>query len=194
MDEPAEAANARLTWDVRRGGEDLLLSLEPPRVQGERGFRPTPVVVGSAPQAGADERIVGLVSSLTRAADAGGTVAIQGFAAARPDNAPMTFTLAVSLAALPYPEPGELPRENVDRFELPCGPGLRVQRLGRTQAGAGLPEIPMFTATYLAQTDHGVLALAFATPHVDAAPEFAVLFDSVASSCTLQPAPSDRAT
>jgi hypothetical protein len=104
----------------------------------------------------------------------------------------MTFTVAASLADIPYPEASELPDENVDQYEMPCGPGVRVQRLARTQSDPGLPEVAMFTATYLAQTDHGVLALAFATPHIDAAPEFAVLFDSIASSCTLQPAaPSD---
>lgn len=188
MDEPAEAAQARLSWPVSRGGVDLVLSLRPPRLQGERGFRPVPVVAGGQGVAG-DERVAGVVSSLTRAADAGGTVAIQGFAAPRPGNVPMTFTLAASLADLSYPEAGELPEENVDQFELPCGPGVRVQRLARAQSGDGLPEIAMFTATYLAQTDHGVLALALATPHSDAAPEFALLFDSIASSCTLQPAP-----
>jgi hypothetical protein len=106
----------------------------------------------------------------------------------------MTFTLAASLADIPYPEAGDLPDENVDQYELPCGPGVRVQRLARTRSDPGLPEIAMFTATYLAQTDHGVLALAFATPHVDAAPEFALLFDSIASSCTLQPVPPSDAS
>lgn len=189
MSEPAEAAQARLSWPVSRDGVDLLLSLQPPSMQGERGFRPTQVVAGPGQEAAGDERIARIVSSLTRAADAGGTVAIQGFAAPRPGKAPMTFTLAASLADIPYPEAGELPEENVEPFALPCGPGVRVQRLARAQSGAGLPEVAMFTATYLAQTDHGVLALAFATPHVDAAPEFALVFDSIASSCALQPAP-----
>jgi hypothetical protein len=192
MDESAEAAQRRLSWPVRRDGEDLVLSIQPPEVQGERGFRPTAVAGGSGPGGVANERLARLVSTLARASDAGGTVAIQGFAAPRPDNLPMTFTVAASLADIPYPEASELPDENVDQYEMPCGPGVRVQRLARTQSDPGLPEVAMFTATYLAQTDHGVLALAFATPHIDAAPEFAVLFDSIASSCTLQPAaPSD---
>jgi hypothetical protein len=200
MDEPAEAAQARLSWPVRRDGVDLVLSIQPPRVQGDRGFRPAPVV-GRSGQGGAgdereagDERVARIVSTLARAGEAGGTVAIQGFAAPRPDNVPMTFTLAASLADIPYPEAGDLPDENVDQYELPCGPGVRVQRLARTQGDPGLPEIPMFTATYLAQTDHGVLALAFATPHLDAAPEFALLFDSMASSCTLQAEPPSEAS
>jgi hypothetical protein len=193
MDEPAEAAQARLSWPVRRDGEDLVLSIQPPQVRGERGFRPTPVVA-SGQQAGGDERLAGIVSTLARAGEAGGTVAIQGFAAPRPDNVPMTFTLAASLADIPYPEAGDLPDENVERYELPCGPGVRVRRLARTRSDPGLPELAMFTATYLAQSDHGVLALAFATPHVDAAPEFALLFDSIASSCTLQPVPPSDAS
>jgi hypothetical protein len=204
MDEPAEAAQARLSWSVRRDGEDLVLSIQPPQVQGERGFRPAavagapgPGAAGSgraAPGSVTSEPLARLVSTLARAGEAGGTVAIQGFAAPRPDNVPMTFTLAASLADIPYPEAGDLPDENVDQYELPCGPGVRVRRLARTRSDPGLPEIAMFTATYLAQTDHGVLALAFATPHVDAAPEFALLFDSIASSCTLQPAPPSDAS
>jgi hypothetical protein len=199
MDESAESAPERLRWPVRRDGEDLVLSIQPPAVQGEGGFRPAPV--GGGPVSGgagsgsvANERLARLVSTLARAGEAGGTVAIQGFAAPRPDNVPMTFTVAASLADIPYPEAGELPDENVDQYEMPCGPGVRVQRLARTQSDPGLPEIAMFTATYLAQTDHGVLALAFATPHVDAAPEFALLFDSIASSCTLQPAAASDAS
>ena len=149
---------------------------------------------GAGSEAVANGRLARLVSTLARAGEAGGTVAIQGFAAPRPDNVPMTFMVAASLADIPYPEAGELPDENVDQYAMPCGPGVRVQRLARTQSDPGLPEIAMFTATYLAQTDHGVLALAFATPHVDAAPEFALLFDSIASSCTLQPAPPSDAS
>jgi hypothetical protein len=199
MDEPAEAAQARLSWPVRRDGEALVLSIQPPQVQGERGFHPAAVAggpgpAGAGPRSVVSEPLARLVSTLARAGEAGGTVAIQGFAAPRPDNVPMTFTLAASLADIPYPEAGDLPDENVDQHELPCGPGVRVQRLARAQSDPGLPEIPMFTATYLAQTDHGVLALAFATPHVDAAPEFALLFDSIASSCTLQPAPPSDAS
>ncbi len=194
MDEPAEVAQGRLSWPVRRDGEDLVLSIQPPQVQGERGFRPAPVAGGSGPGGVANERLARLLSTLARAGDAGGTVAIQGFAAPRPDNVPMTFMVAASLADIPYPEAGELPDENVDQYAMPCGPGVRVQRLARTQSDPGLPEIAMFTATYLAQTDHGVLALAFATPHVDAAPEFALLFDSIASSCMLQPAPPSDAS
>ena len=62
-----EAAQARLSWPVSRGGVDLVLSLRPPMAQGERGFRPVPVVAGGQGAAG-DERVAGVVSSLARAA------------------------------------------------------------------------------------------------------------------------------
>ena len=182
--------HGRLVWDARRHGEDLRISVRPPVRQDERGFRP----VDALGQAHATEPAAALASALTRAAEAGEAVALQGFAAPRPGRAALTFVLAVSLADIPHPEAADLPEGNVSPFDLPCGPGLRVQRLAREhlepEPGADEDERPaeimLFTATYLAQTEHGVIALAFATPHVDGAPEFAVLFDSVAGSCAVE--------
>jgi hypothetical protein len=174
---------ARMSWPVTRQGEELLVSLAPPRPVGDRGFRPVDVLAAAGEGGASSEQLGELVRSLAHAADAGGTVAIQGFAAPRATGGSLTFTLAISLAALPYPEAGELPEGNVSQFELACGPGVRVLRLSPTESGPGQPAVTEFTATYLAQTDYGVLALAFATPHLDGAPEFSVLFDSIARSC-----------
>jgi hypothetical protein len=102
----------------------------------------------------------------------------------------------VSLADIPYPEAGELPDGDVSDCRLACGPAVRIFRMsdpGPPHPDSNSP-IPMFSTTYLAQTDYGVLALAFATPHVDGAREFAVLFESIASTCTIQPAAPAGAT
>lgn len=174
-----------LTWPARRDGRSLLVAVKPPLKRDGRGFSPvevSPAAVEGEPSRGA---VSGLVAALTRARDVGGIVAIQGFAAPRPGSAPLTFVLAISLAEVPYPEAAELPERNVVPFELPCGTGVRLQRLARAQVGPGQPPIDLFTATYLAPTDAGVLALAFATPHLDGAPEFALLFDAIARSCTV---------
>ena len=194
MSRPAQpretVADARLAWPVRRGGQDLEVSVAPPRRQGERGFRAVDVLgtPGMASEPGAvSERAAGLVRALTRATQVGSTVAIQGFAAARRAAAPLTFVLAISLTSeIAFPEAAQLPERNVTWMRLACGPGVRVQRLARTDAEADGPALTQFTATYLVQTDHGVLALAFATPHLDGAPEFALLFDAIARSCTVE--------
>jgi hypothetical protein len=185
----------RLTWPAHREGQDLIISVIPSRVAGEHSFRPVDVVAGD-PGGGEGEQGDGsafapeLADSLARAAQEPGTVAIQGFAAHPPTGRRLTFTLAMSLADIPYPEAGELPEGNVSDCRLPCGPALRIFRWAKPGDEAGAPPIPLFTTTYLAQTDYGVLALAFATPHIDGAREFAVLFEAIASTCTLQPAPS----
>ena len=98
----------------------------------------------------------------------------------------MVTSLAVSLADLPYPEAGDLPEGDVSDCRLPVGPGVRIFRMAEPTDGEGAPPIPLFSTTYLAQTDFGVLALAFATPHVDGAREFAVLFESIAKTCAIQ--------
>jgi hypothetical protein len=131
-----------------------------------------------------------LISGLTRAADAPGTVAIQGFAMTPPTGRDLTFTLAVSLADIPCPDVSELPEKDVSKCRLPCGPALRVFRWPDPDTSP----VAMFGTTYLAQTDYGLLALAFNTPHVDGAQEFAVLFEAIAQTCTIQPAASTEAT
>ena len=191
----ADAAELpRVGWPVRRDGEDLIVSVVPSRVAGENSFRPVDVLPD------ADHGDLGaaaneMVASLTRAAEAPETVAIQGFAAKSPSGTALTFTLAVSLADLPYPEAGDLPEGDVSDCRLPVGPGVRIFRVAEPTDGDGAgPPIPLFSTTYLAQTDFGVLALAFATPHVDGAREFAVLFESIAKTCAIQPSTSARAT
>jgi hypothetical protein len=179
----------RLSWPVRRDGQDLIVSVIPSRVPGDNRLRVVDVLSddGAAP---AD-----LIASLTRAADAPGTVAIQGFTMSTPEGGPLTFTLAVSLADIPYPETAELPDDDVSKCRLPCGPALRIFKWTEpgTEGHPG-PPVSMFGSTYLAQTDYGVLALAFATPHVDGAREFAVLFEAIAQTCTIQPADSVAAS
>ncbi len=161
----------------------------PPRRQGDRGFAPVDLVAQADDPEYAESGVAEVVSTLSRAAEAGGTVAIQGFATQHQDRRPLTFVLAISLADVPYPEASELPDGNVTPFEIPCGAGVRVQRLAQTPTSPG-KELLEFTATYLAQTDYGLLALAFATPHVDGAPEFSLLFDYIASSCKIDGAQS----
>ncbi|HWE12541.1 MAG TPA: hypothetical protein VG365_03465 [Solirubrobacteraceae bacterium] len=189
-----EAELPRLAWPAHRDGQNLIVSVVPSRVAGEASFRPVDVL----PKADKHDRdgaaAAELVSSLTRAADAAGTIAIQGFAARSPGGNVLTFTLAVSLADIPYPDAGELPEGDVSDCRLPYGPAVRIFRIAEPGTGEGAPPVPMFSTTYLAQTDFGVLALAFATPHVDGAREFAVLFESIAGSCAIQPAPSATAT
>jgi len=184
----------RLSWPAHRDGQDLIVSVIPSRAPAENSFQPVDVLPeqGDAP-AGA-EAAAGLISSLTRAADTPATVAIQGFVKRAPTGRVLTFTLAVSLADVPYPEAGELPEKDVTKCRLPCGPALRIFKWTEpgTDADPG-PPIPMFGTTYLAQTDYGVLALAFATPHVDGAREFALLFEAIAQTCTIQPAPAEAA-
>jgi hypothetical protein len=179
-----------LSWPVRRDGQDLIVSVIPSRKPRDEGMR----LVDVLPEDGETPADAGpaadLISSLTRAAEAPGTVAIQGFAMPAPTGRELTFTLAVSLADVPYPEAGELPENDVSKCRLPCGPALRIFRWPEPDAGP----IGMFGTTYLAQTDYGVLALAFATPHVDGAREFAVLFEAIAQTCTIQPAPPVEAT
>jgi hypothetical protein len=196
MSQRADAQQAELSWSVRRGGDDLVISIVAPHRGGERGFR-TVDVPESAGRATPLGPLAALMGSLTRARQAGGTVAIQGFAAPRSAGGmPLTFVLAVSLADIPYPEAAELPERNVETVQLQCGPAIRLRRLARIEQGTDRPLLTQFTATYLVATDHGVLALAFATPHADGAPEFALLFDSIAASCELrgQSAPSTPAT
>jgi hypothetical protein len=175
----------RLGWPVNRDGQDLVISVVPSRVAGENSFRPVDVLN----RGGESEAASDLVASLTRAAESPGTVAIQGFAARAPEGKPLTFTLAISLADIPYPEAGELPEGDVSDCRLACGPAVRIFRMADPADPVDdAPPIAMFSTTYLAQTDYGVLALAFATPHVDGAREFAVLFESIASTCLIQPA------
>jgi len=184
----------RLGWAVNRHGQDLIVSVIPSRVAGENSFRPVDVFPGADDGERQGAAASELVASLSRAAEAPGTVAIQGFAARSPDGRGLTFTLAVSLADIPYPEAGELPEGDVSECRLACGPAVRIFRLTEPGDPESNSPIAMFSTTYLAQTDYGVLALAFATPHVDGAREFAVLFESIASTCTIQPAPPAGST
>ncbi|HTU85891.1 MAG TPA: hypothetical protein VMF57_09975 [Solirubrobacteraceae bacterium] len=181
----AAAELPRLSWPVRRDGEDLVISVIPSRVPGDERMR----VIDMVPEDGET------APELTQAADAPGTVAIQGFTLSTPDGGLLSFTLAVSLADIPYPETAELPEHDVSECRLACGPALRIFKWTEpgTETDPG-PPVSMFGTTYLAQTDYGVLALAFATPHVDGAREFAVLFEAIAQSCTIQPAESASAT
>ena len=189
----------RLAWPVRRDGQDLIVSVIPSRVPGDNRMRAVDVIpaVGEAPADGGTA--AELIASLTRAAAAPGTVAIQGFTMSMPDGGALTFTLAVSLADIPYPEAGELPDHDVSKCRLPCGPALRIFKWTEPAAATGnlahpAPPVSMFGTTYLAQTDFGVLALAFATPYVEGAREFAVLFEAIAQTCTIQSAPPAEAT
>jgi hypothetical protein len=197
-DAPEAAELPRIAWPVQRSGEDLIVSVIPSRVAGENSFRPVEVFP-TADQDDGGGAATELVASLARAAKARETVAIQGFASRSPGGNVLTFTLAVSLADLPYPEAGDLPEGDVSDCRLPVGPGVRIFGLSGTDdpavpGGEAAPPIPVFSTTYLAQTDFGVLALAFATPHVDGAREFAVLFESIANTCAIQPASSATAT
>jgi hypothetical protein len=198
------AALPRIAWPVHHDGEDLIVSVIPSRVAGDNSFRPVDVFANAA-QGEDGGAATELVASLTKAASAPGTVAIQGFAAKTPTGNVLTFTLAVSLADLPYPEVGDLPEGDVSDCRLPVGPGVRIFRMAEPDEeddpahpdddpAHPAPPIPLFSTTYLAQTDFGVLALAFATPHVDGAREFAVLFESIAKTCVIQPAASASAT
>lgn len=189
----APAELPRLGWPVNRHGQDLIISVIPSRVAGENSFRPVDVLPNPEDADRQGAAASELVASLTRAAQAPGTVAIQGFAARSPDGSALTFTVAVSLADIPYPEAGELPEGDVSECRLACGPAVRIFRMSEPGDESNSP-IAMFSTTYLAQTDHGVLALAFATPHVDGAREFAVLFESIATTCLIQPAPAADAT
>jgi hypothetical protein len=184
----------RLSWPVRRDGHDLIVSVIPSRKSADSSMRVIDVLPekGEAPAGGGTA--TELISSLSRAADAPGTVAIQGFAMSTPTGSELTFTLAVSLADIPYPEASQLPEQDISQCRLPCGPALRIFTWPEIEPDPAHPSIAMFGTTYLAQTDYGVLALAFATPHVDGAREFAVLFEAVAQSCTIQPATSGEAT
>ncbi|HTX11170.1 MAG TPA: hypothetical protein VME22_21285 [Solirubrobacteraceae bacterium] len=188
----------RLSWPVQQDGQDLIVSVIPSRVPGDQRMHAVDVLGEEGDASPERGTAADLISSLTRAAAAPGTVAIQGFALSAPSDRVLTFTLAVSLADIPYPETGELPDHDVSRCQLPCGPALRIFKwvqadIGSDDSGQVLPPIPMFGTTYLAQTEYGVLALAFATPHVDGAREFAVLFEAIAQTCTIQPAPSGSA-
>jgi hypothetical protein len=196
MSQGSDAQQAQLSWSVRGGADELVISIVAPAHGGERGFRAVDVPE-SAGRAAPLGPLSALMGSLTRARQAGGTVAIQGFAAPRAaGGVPLTFVLAISLAEIPYPEAAELPERNVEAVQLQCGPAIRLHRLARIEQGTDRPLLTQFTATYLVATDHGVLALAFATPHADGAPEFALLFDAIAASCELrrQLAPSTPAT
>jgi hypothetical protein len=184
----------RLAWPARRDGQDLIISVIPSRAAGGNSFRPVDVLPKTEEGEAGSGAAADLVASLTRAADAPGTVAIQGFAARSPSGRPLTFTLAVSLADLPYPEASELPDGDVSKCRLACGPAVRIFRMAEPGEDADSPPIAMFSTTYLAQSEYGVLALAFATPHVDGAREFAVLFESIAASCLVQPAESAEAS
>lgn len=179
---------ARLTWTARRHGQDLVISLIGPK-GGEGGLQrvPTPGVAELSPQAGTG--VVEMVRSLTRARETGDTVAVESFAAPRPGKLPMTFTMSVALADVPFPETSELPDKNVSQVDMACGQGVRIERIVETDIGLEQP-LPQFASTFLAPTDHGVLALAFATPNIGGggAEAFADLFDTMALSCTIGPA------
>lgn len=85
----------------------IVLSLETSGPLGDRGVQLVDLQ-GMAASA-SDEAVVDragarqLLASLGRARDAGGAVAIQGFAVPRAGRMPLTFTLAASLAEGPYP-------------------------------------------------------------------------------------------
>jgi hypothetical protein len=128
----------------------------------------------------------GFAVALTRVGEQGARLAVQAFAAPRPGRLPLVFVLAIALADVPYPEASELDGHDAQSLELECGPAVRL----RAQRTIGAPQpdgeaLPVLSVTYLSQTDLGVLALAFVTPHVDGAEEFTVLFDSIARSCRL---------
>jgi hypothetical protein len=182
----------RLSWPVRRDGLDLMVSVIPSRAPAEDSFRPVDVLPAEGDAVAGAEAAAGLISSLTRAADTPSTVAIQGFAKRAPTGRVLTFTLAISLAGIPCPKASDFPEQDVSKCELPCGPALRVFRWTEPRTDPAHPgsPVPMFGSTYLAQTDYGLLALAFATPDVDGAREFAVLFEAIANTCTIQPASS----
>lgn len=176
--------SARLTWTAPRDGQTVVISLIGPR-GGAGGFErvPAPVVADLGPQASAG--LVTTVQTLMRAREGGDIVAVQGFAAPRPGRAPLTFVLSVGLAEVAFPEAGDLPADNVKHVRLACGPAVRILRVVETGMGPGAPPLPQFSATFLAPTDHGVLALVFATPHLDGAAPFLELFNAIAESCTV---------
>jgi hypothetical protein len=190
--EGAETEAPRLTWPVRRAENDLIVSVIPSRVAGEHSFRPVDRLPSNGQEDDASAASAKMASTLAQAIDGEGTVAAQKFAARSSSGRFLTFALAISLADMAFPRRGEAPQENISDCQLPCGSGMRIFGTAEPGSGETAPPIPLFNLSYIVQTDFGVLALAFSTPHVDAAREFAVLFESIATSCTIQPATPDR--
>jgi len=173
----------RLEWSINRDGTDVTVSVTVHGVGEEGGFQPVDVLAA----AGSDT-VLGAVSKRLRdvieiAAPVAGTLAVRGFTAPHQDGPPVTFALTVSLGHVSDPDADAADGRNVEVFDLPCGPGIRIHRI--KEVGKGQLVWPVFTSTYLAQTAAGVLALAFATPHLDSALEFSALFDAIASTCMI---------
>lgn len=175
---PDAPANVpRLTWRARRG---VRISVATPLP--ESGFQASDLLTPNTDAGLAPGTQQTLLDAAVTVAPVAQVVSITGFKA-MPDTRPLVFTLVVSLAELPHPVATEFDGAGVTLHELPAGPGIRIQRVVAVEAAAA--DWPAFSATYLVQTDAGVLSLAFATPHLDAAIEFAELFDSLAASATL---------
>ena len=172
----------RLEWSAVRDGVPVTVAALLGQPPAGPAFERIEMLAGDGVPAWVREPLRAGVAGVAAVAD---PLAVEGFLAPGTDSQPISFTLAVSLAEVGHPEATYPERWRVTSFPLPCGPGVRVQRLCPV-ALSGPVIVPVFTSVYLAQTGAGVLSLSFATPHVDAALEFAELFDAIAGSCMVR--------
>jgi hypothetical protein len=166
----------RLAWPVP-GRESLVFSLRVPR--------PWKTVDALARPDGEPGSLDQALPALAQGIEAGGVITAQGIFTFAPDDTPVFGTLTAALSDVPGEPPARLPDAEVESATLRVGRGARVRRVRDAQVVPGRLPIPVMTLQYLLRTEHGALALTFATPQRGLFDELAELFDQVVQTCLL---------
>ncbi|MDQ6775291.1 MAG: hypothetical protein M3071_03505 [Actinomycetota bacterium] len=175
---------------TRLDGEPLELSLRVPLAWEAFDVMKRPV--GAATMTGPLARAV---APLAQGIEAAGVIAIIGIDHALPlegaDDAHLFVTLTVALADVTGAIPEYFPGAQVEPVEFghPDGSyrGLRIRRIKEAAVTPDGHPVPLLAVQYMVRTEHGVLAIAFATPQVEVFEALDELLVKIAGTCTLTP-------
>jgi hypothetical protein len=173
---------------TRSDGEPLVLSLRVPV-----DWKAFDVMQMPADAVARTDALEQTVAALARGIDAAGVIAIMGIGHELPregmSDAQLFVTLTVALAEVSGPFPDRITGAEVEPVEF-AQPGVtyRGVRIRRVRNAAVLPDqpaLPVLTVQYMVRTDHGVLAITFITPQVDAFEKLGLLLEKIAGACSL---------
>jgi hypothetical protein len=179
----------KLTFLVPRSdGERLVLSLRVPADWEAVDVLNMPREVAATPGSMAQA-----LANLGRVVDQSGVVTVLGIARAveregQPD-AHLFATITLAVADVPGESPDSIPGAEVEPIEFkdPRGDyrGVRVRQVLSREVVPDQPPMSFLTVQHLIQTEHGWLAITFATPQHEVFAKLGRLFDKIAASCRL---------
>ena len=179
----------KLTFLVTSADEPLVLTLRVPVDWESIDVLNMPADVAATPGSMAQA-----LANLGRLVEATSVITILGIVRAieREGQADthLFATVTIALTDVPGPAPESIPGAEVEpvEFKHPHGDyqGVRVRQVQIRAVVPDQPAMSFLTVRYLIETDHGRLAIAFATPQHDVFAKLAGLFDRIAGGVRLE--------